>query len=42
MGDKKVGQSEFFLKVFQQIEYLGLNGSVERRHRLIADQKPGF
>ncbi len=39
MGDKQIGQAEFFLQVLQQVEDLGLDGNIQRRDRLVADDK---
>ncbi len=40
--DEQVCQAEFLLQVFQQIQHLRLNGDVQRRDRLIADQQFGL
>jgi hypothetical protein len=37
MGDEKIRKTEPFLKFFQQIDYLRLNGYVKRADRLVAD-----
>ena len=39
MGDKKIGQIKFFLKVFQKVDDLGLDGDIQGRDRLVADDK---
>ena len=38
--DEDVGQAELVLEVEQQVEHLGLDRLVERRHRLVEDQQP--
>ncbi len=35
MGDKQIGQSEFFLQIFQQVDNLGLNGNVQGRNGFV-------
>ena len=35
MCDKEVSQTSLFLKFFQKVDYLCLNGNVQRRDRLI-------
>ena len=37
MGDEKIGQIQFLLNLFHQVQYLGLNGYVQRRYRFVAD-----
>ena len=39
MGNEHIGQAAFFLKIHQQVKDLRLNGHVQRRHRLIADDE---
>lgn len=39
MGDEKVCQAEFLLKVFKQVDYLGLDGQIEGRDRLVSDDQ---
>src|SRR4051794_17658871 len=39
VGDEQVCQPQLLLQVLQQVEDLGLDRNVERRHRLVADQK---
>ena len=36
MGDEKIGQAKLMLKVFEQIQNLGLDGDVQRRNWLVA------
>ena len=42
MGDEQHGQAVATLHVLQQVQDLGLDGHVERRHRLVADQHLGI
>ena len=35
MGDKKVREAEFLLKVFEEVDHLSLDGNVEGGYRLI-------
>lgn len=42
MGNKQIGQSEFFLKILEHINDLRLNGNIERGDRLIADDELGI
>ena len=37
MGDKHVGQLSLLLNLFKQIDHLRLDGNVQSRHRLVAD-----
>jgi hypothetical protein len=37
--DEEVGEAELALQVSQQIDHLRLHRDVERRHRLVADDK---
>ncbi len=39
MGDEKVCQAEFLLKVFKQVDDLGLDGQVEGRDWLVGDDQ---
>ena len=39
MGDKQVGEVEFLAQILQKVDDLGLNGDVERRDRLVADDE---
>ena len=41
MGDEQIGQMQLFLELAEQVEDLGLNGHVERRHRLVGDDQVG-
>ena len=41
VGDEKVGELELLLQVDQQVDDLGLDRDVERRHRLVADDQGG-
>ena len=42
VGDEQVGQAELAAQVQQQVEDLGLDRHVERRHRLVADHELGI
>lgn len=42
MRDEQQRQAEFLFQLHQQIENLRLNGHVERRYGLVADQQVGF
>lgn len=42
MGDEEVGQPEGLLQFLQQVDDLGLDRDVERRHRLVADDEVGL
>ena len=42
MGDKQVGKIQLLLKLLQQIDNLGLDGDIQGRNRLIADDEFGF
>ena len=42
MADEQVGQAERLAQLHEQVEHLGLDGHVERRHGLVADQKTGL
>ncbi len=42
MRDEDHGHAEPFLQICQQVEYLCLNGDVERRRRLVSDQNIRF
>ena len=39
MGDEQIGKSHLLLKVLHQVQHLSLNGHVQGRHRLIADNE---
>ena len=39
MGNKHIGQPILLLQILQQIQNLRLNGDVQRRYRLITDNK---
>ena len=41
MRDEEVGQPELFLQFFQQVDHLRLDGNVQGRDRLVADDKIG-
>ena len=41
VGDEQVGQAEPVLQVLQQVEHLGLDGHVEGRDGLVADDQLG-
>ena len=40
--NKDIGNAEFFLKPLKQINYLRLNGDIQSRDRLIADNQLGI
>ena len=42
MGDKEIGQVELRLQILQQVQDLGLDGHVQRGHRLVADDELGL
>src|SRR6204780_1560655 len=42
MGDEQISEPEFLLQVLQQIDDLGLDRYIQRRHRLIADDQFGL
>ncbi len=37
--NEHIGESPFLLQVLQQVQDLGLNGHIQRGHRLVADDK---
>ncbi len=39
MGYKQVGQSIFSLQILQHVDYLCLNGYIQRRNRLVTDNE---
>jgi hypothetical protein len=39
--DEQIGETEFLLQVFQNIQHLRLDGHIQRRDRLIANNKLG-
>ena len=39
MGDKQIGNTQFFLKLLKHIDDLRLNGNIQCRNRLITDDK---
>src|SRR5215475_5063291 len=41
VGDEQVRQVELLLQLLQQVDDLGLNGHVQRRHRLVTHNKLG-
>ena len=41
VSDEQVGDPVLRLKVFQQVDHLGLDRDVQRRHRLVADDEAG-
>jgi len=41
MGNKKVGKTKFYLKIFQQVNDLGLNGNVQSGHGLVTNDHFG-
>ena len=42
VGDKKIGQVEFFLEIHQKIHDLSLNGDVQGTDGFVADNEFGF
>ena len=42
VGDEQVGEAELLLQVLEQVDDLGLDRHVERRHRLVADDQLGL
>ena len=42
VGNKQICKAKLLLQVVQEIQNLGLNRDVQRRYRLIADNKGGF
>ena len=42
VADEEVGQSEIFLKILKEIEYLRLNRDIKRGHRFVSDHKIGI
>jgi hypothetical protein len=42
VGDEDVGQAELALELLEQVEDLGLDGNVQRRHGLVAHDQVGF
>ena len=42
MGNEHICEVPFFLQILQQIQNLGLDGNIQRRHRLITDNKSGI
>ena len=42
MGDEEISEPEFLLQILQQVDDLGLDRYVQRRHRLVADDQLGF
>ena len=42
VGNEEVGQVELFLQLFEKVDDLCLNRNVERRYRLVANQKGRF
>ncbi len=41
VGDEDIGQVEVALQVLQEVEHLRLDGNIQGRHRLIADDQLG-
>src|SRR5262249_17960662 len=39
MGDKQIGEPELLLQVLQEIDDLGLDRYIQRRHRFVADDQ---
>ncbi len=39
MGNKQVGEPQFLLQFFQQVDHLGLDGHVQRGNRFVTDDK---
>ena len=42
MGDEEIGEAEFLLQVFQEVDYLGLDRNIQRGDWLIADNQIGI
>ena len=42
VGDEEIGEPELLLQVLQQVDDLGLDRHVQRRHRLVADDQLGL
>ena len=42
VGDEQVGQAELALELLEQVQDLGLDRHVERRHGLVADDEVGL
>ena len=42
MADKQIGKLQLLLQIPQQIDDLGLDGYVQSRYRLVADDDLGF
>ena len=42
VGDEQVGQAELGLELVQQVDHAGLDGDVERRHRLVEHEQLGL
>src|SRR5438105_1721360 len=41
VGDEQIGKPELALQIAEQVDHLRLHRDVERRNRLVADDKPG-
>ena len=42
MGNKKIGEPSFLLKIFQHIHHLSLDGNVQCRNRFVTHDKLGL
>ncbi len=42
MRNEKIGEFHFFLKIFQKVEYLALNGNIKSRNRFVANNELWF
>ena len=42
VGNKQIGELQLLLEVYQKIDHLGLNGNVQCRNGLVADEEPGI
>ena len=42
MRNEDIGQLVFFLQIHHQIQNLGLNGNIQRRHRFVANDELGI
>ena len=42
MGDEEIGKPQLFLELLQQIDYLSLDGDIQRRNRLVTDYQGGL
>ena len=40
VADEEIGEAELALQVREQVEHVGLDGDIEGRHHLVADDQP--